>query len=669
MELNVLTIGLGVLALITLVILGLSVHFIGPTDIGLVLKRFSRFKLPDDNPIAFKGEAGYQAELLMPGFRFKFWLMYQVTKHPWVQVPADGIGIVIAQIGGALPPGAKTAVYKHSFGQFSHPATFIKDGGQKGVQRTVLPPGTSLPLHPIAFLVIVENQLFGVPISQELEDRFDRARQEPYKVFGLERADMRLVRVAPQLDKKTGILTDMVGIVEVLDGDPLNEGDIACRLGGFQDIQQLMDNASEGDTTLPARLIEALLASKNHLHNNYQDFQAFLDNGGRIGLQHDPLVNGSYALNPLCVRVRLEPMLIVEQGQVAVIKSYVGLVTDDTSGSNFKYGSLVMPGRRGIWQEALRTGKYPLNPLIYKAEIVQTAIVTLNWADANSSAHSLDRQLSQIIAKSNEGFVFRIDLQVQIHVPDTKAPYVISMVGSMENLVNEVLQAAVGNHFRDKLQSMPAVRFIQTRQQVQVEALEHMRAQLKDYMVETLGVYIQDVILPEELVRVLTEREIASQQIETYGMQQRAEKARIDMEASKGTADMQHELAQSKVGIDIETNKAQALQAKAEGEATYIAKKGEAESVGVRAVGLARAEGYQAQINALGQQGTVIVNALTVLAEHNVQLVPDTLSLVTGGSSSGAVDGLAGVLTTLAQRFTVTIPTTVSQTTDQKDQS
>ena len=76
------------------------------------------------------------------------------------------------------------------------------------------------------------------------------------------------------------------------------------------------------------------------------------------------------------------------------------------------------------------------------------------------------------------------------------APRVISMVGTMMNLVNEVLQAAVGNHFRDKLQSMPAIRFIETRQQVQEEAFKHIKEQLDQYRVETRGVYIQDVILP-----------------------------------------------------------------------------------------------------------------------------------------------------------------------------
>ena len=111
----------------------------------------------------------------------------------------------------------------------------------------------------------------------------------------------------------------------------------------------------------------------------------------------------------------------------------------------------------------MRTGKYPINPRVYAAEIVPTSILTLNWAEAVSTAHNLDAHLSPIEAKSREGFVFRIDLQVQIHVPDTRAPKVISMVGTMQNLVNEVLQAAVGNHFRNTIQNLEAVRFIETR--------------------------------------------------------------------------------------------------------------------------------------------------------------------------------------------------------------
>ena len=614
-----------------------SIRIIGPTEVGLVMKRFSFKKLKNDDPIAFRGEAGFQAELLMPGLRFKFWILYKVGKFPWVQIPAGEIGVVISQIGAPLPIGAKSAVYKGEFGNFTNPTTFIANGGQKGVQRPVLPPGTLAPIHPVGFVVITRRQVYGIPVSPELQTSVGKDGRLMPEAFGLNPEQLELVRIEPRAAGPEGKLVDMIGIVTTYEGDPLPSGDIATRLGVFSDAEEMEKRgAPDGE------IIEALLGCKNSLHNNYQDYQAFLENGGHIGLQHDPLLYGAYALNPFLVGVELCPMLVVQQGEVAVIKAYVGLVTKDTSGADFKFGSLVRPGHRGIWQEALRTGKYPINPRCYQAEIVPTAILTLNWSDTTSQAHNLDAGLSQITAKSREGFIFKFDLQVQIHVPDTKAPRVISMVGTMSNLVNEVLQAAVGNHFRDKLQSMPAVTFIETRQQVQKEAYAHISEQLSEYQIETKGVYIQDIQLPEALVKVLTEREIANQEIQTFQKQQAAEEQRITMEQAKGTADMQAQLAQSKVNVDIEVNNANAQKAKGEGEGSYIRQTGTAKGAEVEAVGLARAKAFQAQAEALGQSPTAIVNAITVLAEKGIKLVPETL--VMGGSGSGAIEGLAASL-------------------------
>jgi SPFH domain / Band 7 family len=613
----------------------MSVRVVGPTEVGLVLKRFSLRKLKDDNPIAFHGEAGYQADLLMPGRRWKPWLLYGVEKFPWVQVPAGEIGVVIAQVGAPLPIGAKSAVYKKVFANFSDLRSFVTSGGQKGVQRPVFPPGTLAPMHPVGFIVITKSKAYGLPVSPELRSRSGGDQTMTPASFGLRPEQLDLMRIEPKATGKDGTLLDMVGIVTVFEGDPLPSGDIASRLGGFADLDKMeTTGATDGD------IIEVLLGNKNNLHNNYQDFQAFLDNGGRIGLQHDPLLYGAYALNPFLVSVELVWMLVVQQGQVAVVKAYVGLPTHDTSGTDFKFGTLVRPGHRGIWQEPLRTGKYPLNPRCYQAEIVPTSILTLNWADEVSQAHNLDAQLKQIVAKSSEGFVFAIDLQVQIHVPDTNAPRVISMVGTMMNLVNEVLQAAVGNHFRDKLQSMPAVRFIETRQLVQEEAFKHIKEQLDQYRVETRGVYIQDVVLPQDLVKVLTQREIANQEIETYRKQRASQEERIAMENAKGTAEMQADLAQSKVGVDIKTNNANARTEEARGEAEFIRQTGTAKGAEVEAVGLARARGYEAQVRALGSNATALVNVITALADGSSKFVPDIL-VTSGANGGGAFDGLA----------------------------
>jgi hypothetical protein len=614
-----------------------SLRRIGPTEVGLVTKRFSFKKLAKDNPVAFNGEAGYQADLLMPGLRWKPFFLYSVEKYPWVQVPAGEIGVVIAQVGNPLPIGAKSAVYKKEFANFSDLRSFVQLGGQKGVQRPVLPPGSLVPIHPLGFLVLTRSRVYGVPVSPDVRAKMGRGGELSPVALGLRPESLELVRIEPQPRGKDGTTLDVVGIVTTYEGDPLPSGDIASRLGGYVDIQKL--EQAENKAT-DAQIIETLLGSKSHLHNNYQDFQAFLDHGGHIGLQHDPLLYGAYALNPFLVSVELVPMMVVKQGQVAVVKAYVGLATEDTSGAEFKYGSLVRPGHRGVWQEPLRTGKYPLNPRCYESEVVPTAILNLNWAEAVSEAHNLDAQLQQIVAKSKEGFVFKIDLQVQIHVSDTKAPRVISMVGTMKNLVNEVLQAAVGNHFRNSLQSMPAISFIETRQQVQVEAFEHIRQQLEQYQVETKGVYIQDVVLPEDMVTVLTHREVANQEIETFKKQQAAQQQRIEMEQAKGTADMQADLARSKVGVDIKKNNADARVAEATGEAEYIRQTGTAKGAEVEAIGLARARGYRAQVEALGSNATAIVNVVAALAEGKAKFVPDVL-VAGGGNSNGAIEGLA----------------------------
>src|SRR5437762_9014312 len=221
------------------------------------------------------------------------------------------------------------------------------------------------------------------------------------------------------------------------------------------------------------------------------------------------------------------------------------------------------------------------------------------------------------------------------------------MVGSVANLVNEVLQAAVGNHFRNKLQSMPAVKFIASRETVQQGAFDYVREELAKYRVETRGVYIQAVVLPEQLVEVLTQREIANQEVATYKMQRAAQDQRIETEKAKGTADMQADLAKSQVGVDIQNNLTAARKMEAQGEATYIEETGTAQGAQVRSVGLARAEAYERQVAALGPAATALVNAIEALSKSTEPFVPNTL--VMGGSDGGGSVG--GVLALLMRQL------------------
>jgi hypothetical protein len=158
----------------------------------------------------------------MPGVRFRLWPIFSVSRYPWVQVPAGEIAVVIAQVGEALPIGAKSAEYRPEFGNFSDLAGFLADGGQKGVQRLVLPPGTLLPIHPVGFLVVTSAEVFGLPVAPELASLAGDGELTS-ESFGLTAEELQVVVIAPQGD------VDVVGVVTTLEGSPLDKGDIASR--------------------------------------------------------------------------------------------------------------------------------------------------------------------------------------------------------------------------------------------------------------------------------------------------------------------------------------------------------------------------------------------------------------------------------------------------------
>ena len=152
------------------------------------------------------------------------------------------------------------------------------------------------------------------------------------------------------------------------------------------------------------------------------------------------------------------------------------------------------------------------------------------------------------------------------------------------------------------------------------------------------------MVYPPQLVAVLTDREVAHQQVETFMMQKQAQDQRIETEKARGTADMQAQLAQSAVGVDIKKNNAEARKAEADGESTYIERTGTAQGAQVRAVGLARAEAYRKQVEALGPGATALVNAVEALSRSSVPFMPNTLVTGAGGSANGVLEGLGALL-------------------------
>ncbi len=118
-----------------------------PNDaIGVVNKRFVIFgkhrTLPDGSIIALYGEAGYQADTLAPGLHFWLWpWQYNISLEKFKTIKEGYIGIVEAKDGRPLKDG-RVLARRVECDAFQNARGFLTNGGERGPQITVIPPGT-----------------------------------------------------------------------------------------------------------------------------------------------------------------------------------------------------------------------------------------------------------------------------------------------------------------------------------------------------------------------------------------------------------------------------------------------------------------------------------------------------------------------------------------------
>ena len=178
---------IAVLALVALLIRTLGLVYIGPNEIGLVIKNFGN-PMPKGQILAFNGEAGYQADLLAPGWRFKIPYFYRVEKFPVLQIPSDSVGIILSQIGKDLPAGALNATGEGlSPEDYKDPRVFVSKNGEKGIQRIVLPYSSTWTLNPVAFVVRTTAGTWGKPMSESGTKGFENLRTSVTSVGGVSR--------------------------------------------------------------------------------------------------------------------------------------------------------------------------------------------------------------------------------------------------------------------------------------------------------------------------------------------------------------------------------------------------------------------------------------------------------------------------------------------------
>ena len=139
--------------------------------------------------------------------------------------------------------------------------------------------------------------------------------------------------------------------------------------------------ATDGQPIAPGRL----LGKRVDGHNNFQNGQAFLENGGQKGPQIDILLPGSYRINSKLFNVVIKDATVVPTKKVGLVTArdgaplpmgeYVAKSIETTG--EFQDGAVFLSngGQRGPQFDFLKPGTYYINPMMFDVSLDEVLFV------------------------------------------------------------------------------------------------------------------------------------------------------------------------------------------------------------------------------------------------------------------------------------------------------
>ncbi len=438
------------------VLLWNSVVNVRGNEIALIERKWFGSKMPQGRVVALGNEVGIQARTLGPGLHFLIPFIYKATKSVFTEILDNEIGLIESVDGSAIPAGRIFAEVAAGHNSFQDGEAFIRNGGQKGPQIEILPPG-KYRINPYLFKLtkgsVTEIKDFEIGIVESVDGAaipegkiFARAvaghasfqnGEEFIKNGGQKGPQIEIMppgnyRIHPLMFKvtkstATKIGEGEIGLVESADGSAIPAGRIFATVvpghNSFQDGEAFIRSGGQkGPQTeiLPPgvyrihpnlfRVTQAsavvvakgevgmvtaqdgapipmgrLLAQSVAGHSNYENGEAFLKNGGQKGPQIDVLLPGTYRINLNLFQVQVAPASVIEANKVGLVTALDGIPLPEreyvaapvVGHDDYQNGSafLTKNGQRGPQLDVLRPGTYYINPLMFSVALDDVAVV------------------------------------------------------------------------------------------------------------------------------------------------------------------------------------------------------------------------------------------------------------------------------------------------------
>lgn len=564
--------------------------------IAIVTKKFVLFgankTLPDGKIIALNGEAGVQADPLAPGLHWGVWpWQYEVNLVRFTTIKEGMIGVVEAVDGTPLPAG-RVLAKKVGCDSFQSARAFLTNGGERGPQITVIPPGTYR----------INTALFSVSSHQVLD-----------------------------------IPDNQVGIVTTKEGTALPTGEIAGRevpghnsfqdaqafidAGGFKGLQEQVILAGryfinplfaqvemKEMTSVPIANVGVVIAyvgAEGHDVTGAGFKHGNLVIRGQKGVWVDPLDPGKYAINPYTHKVECVPTANVVLNW-ATGKTESHLLDE-------KLSTIMVRSSDGF------TFKLDVSQIIHIPRTEAPKVIARFGSVANLVTQVLEPMIANYFrnaAQTSDVIDFlrnRSARQGEAKAAIAKALEECN-VGAVDTLIGDILPP------------------------------EELMTTLTDRkLAEQRKITFDTQKMAQETRKELEQaKAIADTQANVVSSQRTVEISKFNAEAAVNNADG---AAKSKIIAAKADAESRLVNAEAEAKSTVLV--GDATGQKILAEGNAQAEVIQKKTNAVGAGNFALIEIGKALAESKIKLMPDIL--VTGGG--GAAGGGGNLVDVLLAQF------------------
>ncbi len=586
-----------------------------PEDkIGLVTKKFVLFgdkkAMPDGRIIAVDGEAGFQAQTLAPGIYFWKWIwQYEIKLQPFTVIPEGKIGLVFAKDGKELENGCILA-RKVECDSFQNAETFIRNGGRKGRQSTIITAG----------LFRINTYLFDVIISE-----------------------------------MTSISENMVGIITTLDGLPIEADQIAGKIvnnhNNFQSADAFL--ANDGNKGLQQQVI---LAGSYYLNPWFvqveqikmmeipigyvgvvisyvgqegKDLSGVEFKHGNIvakgfkGVWAEPLGPGKYPINTYIMRVEPVPTtnLVLnwansrsESHQLDKNLSTITVRSKDGFPFNLDVSQIIHIPTTEAPKVIARFG----NMMNLVGQVLEPTIGNYFRNSAQDSDVIAFLSTRKERQESARGHISTVLEQYNVNGVDTLIGDIAPPAELMKTLTDRKIAE------EQKMTYDTQMKAQETRQTLEKETAI---AEIQKEIVKA----DQGVLISQRIADAAVKK--AEGEASSVKIQANAEAERLKVIAA---ADAE----KTKVSANAEAEKIKAL---ANAEAEKISVTGNAEAAKILAIGKSTAESYKLAIESMGGDNFTQLKVTEAIGKEKIKVMPDVLIGGSGDSANSSISGLLGM--------------------------